>query len=307
MVAPFPAETALDRLLRALADRTRRGLLDRLRDTPGLTLSALHDGFGHSRQALSKQLAVLEDAGLVVPVWRGREKLHFLDPAPLHALPARWVTASAAEDAAAQSALGRALSAAASHPGRAAAADGRPDALLDRLLSPPGPGLAGQPVLDSSGLAAARLYLAQTAEAVEQLRDALDATQGYDKPPGGGFSLAEHLWHLADIETLGWRLRFERILDAPGARLAGVDGDRLALEQRYQQRPWRGAARRFVAQRRASLVALARFDDAMLQRAVVFAGARTKAGAVLAAAVAHDLEHRTEMAERWQDHQRAQR
>jgi hypothetical protein len=45
----------------------------------------------------------------------------------------------------------------------------------------------------------------------------------------------------------------------------------------------------------------------MLQRAVVFAGARTKAGAVLAAAVAHDLEHRTEMAERWQNHQRAQR
>jgi DNA-binding transcriptional ArsR family regulator/uncharacterized damage-inducible protein DinB len=302
MVAVLPPDPALDRLLRALSDRSRRGLLDRLRDTPGLTLSALLEGFGHSRQALSKQLAVLEAAGLVVPVWRGREKLHFLDPAPLHLLPARWVTTSVHEDAVATSALRQALAATPAPTASKLAPGASPDPVLETLLRPAGEPLAGQPVIDAGGLDAARRYLAQTAEAVQLLRDALPADAGYAQPSDGGFSLAEHLWHLADIETLGWRRRFERILAGPGARLAGVDGDRLAIEQRYQQRPWRGAARRFLAQRRASLVALAAFDERLLSRAVVFAGARTRAGAVIAAAVAHDLEHRTEMADRWCEH-----
>ena len=104
----------LDTLLRALSDATRRRLLDRLRDSPGLTLSALIDGFGHSRQALSKHLALLAGADLVVAVWRGREKLHYLNPVPLQALPARWVTNSAREHSAALAALQRALQAAGS-------------------------------------------------------------------------------------------------------------------------------------------------------------------------------------------------
>ena len=99
----------LDSLLRALGDATRRRLLDRLRDAPGLTLSALADGFEPSRQAISKHLAVLAAADLVVCVWRGREKLHYLNPVPLQALPARWVTTSARAHSAALNALQRAL------------------------------------------------------------------------------------------------------------------------------------------------------------------------------------------------------
>jgi len=99
----------LDTLLRALGDATRRRLLDRLQGNPGLTLSALIDGFGQSRQALSKHLALLAAADLVVTVWRGREKLHYLNPVPLQALPARWVTSSAREHSAALAALQRAL------------------------------------------------------------------------------------------------------------------------------------------------------------------------------------------------------
>ena len=99
----------LDRLLHALGDATRRRLLDRLRDTPGLPLSALGQGFELSRQAISKHLAVLAGADLVVTLWRGREKLHYLNPVPLQALPARWVTTTAREHSAALTALRRAL------------------------------------------------------------------------------------------------------------------------------------------------------------------------------------------------------
>lgn len=106
---PDTDDEAIDRLLRALSDATRRRLLDRLRDAPGLTLSELTAGFAQSRQALSKHLAMLEAAELVVAVWRGREKLHYLNPVPLQALPARWVTTSAREHAAALAALQRAL------------------------------------------------------------------------------------------------------------------------------------------------------------------------------------------------------
>ena len=99
----------LDRLLHALGDATRRRLLDRLRDAPGLTLSALGEGFEQSRQAISKHLVVLADADLVVTLWRGREKLHYLNPVPLQALPARWVTSNAREHGAVLAALQRAL------------------------------------------------------------------------------------------------------------------------------------------------------------------------------------------------------
>lgn len=102
-------DQALDRLLHALGDATRRRLLDRLRDAPGLTLSALGDGFTQSRQAISKHLLVLSAADLVVAVWRGREKLHYLNPVPLQALPARWVTTTARAHSAALLALQRGL------------------------------------------------------------------------------------------------------------------------------------------------------------------------------------------------------
>ena len=103
------SEESLDLLLRALSDANRRGLLDRLRDAPGSTLGELAAGFAQSRQALSKHLAVLEAAELVVTLWRGREKLHYLNPVPLQALPSRWVTTTARERSAALSALHKAL------------------------------------------------------------------------------------------------------------------------------------------------------------------------------------------------------
>jgi DNA-binding transcriptional ArsR family regulator len=86
------SDDELDTLLRALGDATRRRLLDRLRDTPGLTLSALSEGFEQSRQAISKHLAQLAAADLVVCVWRGREKLHYLNPAPIHEIGDRWIS-----------------------------------------------------------------------------------------------------------------------------------------------------------------------------------------------------------------------
>jgi DNA-binding transcriptional ArsR family regulator len=297
---PPTSDDPLDLLLRALADPTRRLLLDRLRDAPGATLTALTAGLPGSRQALSKHLGVLEDAGLLVPVWRGREKLHFLDPAPLQALPRRWVTASAREDAAAAGRL-RAALAEAAPPSRRQAAPKRStaDPIATALAPEAAPGLRGQPLYTAEELAAAVAFLAQTGRAVEALLAALGAAEGRAVPAAGGFSLAAHLWHLADIETLGWRPRFERILAETRPQLAGVDGDRLAVEHRYEQRPWRGAAQLFVRERRRTLAALARFDSTTLQRSVVFGGTRTRAGAVLGAAVAHDREHREAMLDHW--------
>ena len=107
--AAVMTDDELDGLLRALGDATRRRLLDRLREQPGLTLGALAEGFEQSRQAISKHLALLAAADLVVCIWRGREKLHYLNPVPLQALPARWVTTSAREHSAALHALQRAL------------------------------------------------------------------------------------------------------------------------------------------------------------------------------------------------------
>lgn len=288
------SDATTDTLLRALADATRRSLLDRLRDAPGLTLGDLSAGFTLTRQALSKHLAVLEAAELVVTLWRGREKLHYLNPAPLQALPARWVTTTAKETSAALAALQQALATA---PATAAARS--VDPISAALLAPAGPGLAGARIETSQALLAAQQYLAGTADAVRQLIDRLDSDAAYRRPAAGGFSLAEHLWHLADVEELGWAQRFERLLAEDKPRLAGVDGDRLAVERRYQERPWRGAARRFIAQRRRTLRALARFDTTALARPAVFAGRRTVAGDVLAAMVAHDGEHRGEMAALW--------
>jgi DNA-binding transcriptional ArsR family regulator len=75
----------------ALGDSCRRGLLDRLRRRNGQTLSSLAAKQGISRQAVTKHLRVLEEAGLVVTRRRGREKLHFLNPVPINAVAMRWL------------------------------------------------------------------------------------------------------------------------------------------------------------------------------------------------------------------------
>ena len=82
---------ALDDVFKALADATRRKLLDRLHAQNGQTLNQLCEGLGMSRQAVTKHLDVLEQASLVVPLKRGREKLHYLNPVPIHAIAERWI------------------------------------------------------------------------------------------------------------------------------------------------------------------------------------------------------------------------
>jgi DNA-binding transcriptional ArsR family regulator len=81
----------VDKVFKGLADRTRRKLLDRLRASNGQTLNELCRHLAMTRQAVAKHLRLLERANLVVIVWRGREKLHYLNPVPIHELYERWI------------------------------------------------------------------------------------------------------------------------------------------------------------------------------------------------------------------------
>ena len=83
--------TDVDAVFRALADPTRRLILDRLYEHNGQTLGDLCAEVEMSRQAVSKHLALLEAAGLVSTVRRGREKLHHLDPVPIQEIHDRWI------------------------------------------------------------------------------------------------------------------------------------------------------------------------------------------------------------------------
>ena len=80
-----------DKVFKALADASRRDLLDRLRRNNGQTLSELCEGHDMSRQAVTKHLNLLEEANLVVPVKKGREKLHYLNPVPINEIYMRWI------------------------------------------------------------------------------------------------------------------------------------------------------------------------------------------------------------------------
>jgi uncharacterized protein YndB with AHSA1/START domain len=82
----------VDEVFRALADPTRRSLLDELFRQDGQTLSALEERFSMTRFGVMKHLKLLEDAGLVVTRRRGREKLHFLNPVPIRLVHDRWVS-----------------------------------------------------------------------------------------------------------------------------------------------------------------------------------------------------------------------
>jgi DNA-binding transcriptional ArsR family regulator len=81
----------VDRVFKALADKSRRKLLDRLHRDNGQTLGELCHGLEMSRQAVTKHLVLLEEANLVAVHWRGREKLHYLNPVPLHQIYERWI------------------------------------------------------------------------------------------------------------------------------------------------------------------------------------------------------------------------
>lgn len=81
----------MDMVFKALADASRRDLLDRLRGENGQTLSELCERLAMTRQAVSKHLRILEEANLVATVKRGREKLHYLNPVPIHEIGERWI------------------------------------------------------------------------------------------------------------------------------------------------------------------------------------------------------------------------
>ncbi len=85
-------DETVDGVFRALADRSRRALLDALFARNGQTLSELCAGRGMTRQAVAKHLGILENANLVASVKRGREKLHYLNPAPIHEIGYRWIS-----------------------------------------------------------------------------------------------------------------------------------------------------------------------------------------------------------------------
>ncbi|HEY9011579.1 MAG TPA: helix-turn-helix transcriptional regulator [Devosia sp.] len=80
-----------DMVFVALADPSRRLLLDRLRQRNGQTLSELCEGQAITRQAVTKHLTILEAANLVLSERRGRERLHFLNPVPISSVAMRWL------------------------------------------------------------------------------------------------------------------------------------------------------------------------------------------------------------------------
>ena len=91
----------MDAVFKALADPTRRSLLDRLMTRPGQTLSELIDGLDMRRQSATKHVAILEAAGLVTSHRQGREKRHYLNPVPIADIGRRWIDKFSGDRAAA--------------------------------------------------------------------------------------------------------------------------------------------------------------------------------------------------------------
>ena len=98
-----------DAVFKALADPTRRGLLDELFGADGQTLTALEERLPMTRFGVMKHLRVLEEAGLVTTRKNGREKLHFLNPVPIQLVHERWVSKYAEPMAATLTGLKRAI------------------------------------------------------------------------------------------------------------------------------------------------------------------------------------------------------
>ena len=81
----------IDTVFKALADPSRRELLDRLHTNNGQSLTDLCKGLDMARQSVTQHLGVLEDANLVSIRWQGREKLHYFNPVPIHEIYERWI------------------------------------------------------------------------------------------------------------------------------------------------------------------------------------------------------------------------
>lgn len=82
----------MDKIFNALGDKSRRHLMDILYQRNGQSLTELSSTLEISRQAVTKHLKILEDANLVIPVWKGREKLHYLNPVPVRLIYLRWIS-----------------------------------------------------------------------------------------------------------------------------------------------------------------------------------------------------------------------
>ena len=81
----------IDTVFKALSDPSRRQLLDRLHAKSGQSLTDLCQGLDMARQSVTQHLFVLEEANLISVQWRGREKLHYFNPVPIHAIYERWI------------------------------------------------------------------------------------------------------------------------------------------------------------------------------------------------------------------------
>jgi len=93
-IRPFPGRSSIkeiDRVFKALADPSRRELLDRLHGRNGQTLGELCRGLEMTRQAVTQHLQLLEEANLVAVRWDGRRKLHYFNPVPIHDVYERWI------------------------------------------------------------------------------------------------------------------------------------------------------------------------------------------------------------------------
>ncbi|KAA6461800.1 helix-turn-helix transcriptional regulator [Acidobacteria bacterium AB60] len=87
-----PGASDDDAVFKALADASRRQLLDRLHRQNGQTLNELCDGLAMTRQAVAKHLAILKDANLVSWKRQGRERLHYINPVPINEIAERWIS-----------------------------------------------------------------------------------------------------------------------------------------------------------------------------------------------------------------------
>jgi uncharacterized protein YndB with AHSA1/START domain/DNA-binding transcriptional ArsR family regulator len=105
----YDEDDGMARIFKALADPTRRRLLDRLRTDNGQALGTLCRDLAMTRQGITQHLALLEAAGLITAVRSGREKLHYLNPVPLHEIYERWIAKFERPDVEALSSLKRQL------------------------------------------------------------------------------------------------------------------------------------------------------------------------------------------------------
>lgn len=105
-----PYSAGMDAIFKALADKGRRRLLERLRQHDAQSLSELCAGMDMTRPAVAKHVAILEEAGLLRVQWRGRRKIHFLNTTPLFQIKERWLEAFDRPERMAKKALDQALS-----------------------------------------------------------------------------------------------------------------------------------------------------------------------------------------------------